>query len=138
MRKVRLSTYLDPQIMKALTAYADRRKQPLSLIAETAIASFLSPDGDEHREAALTKRLDLIDRRLQRLDRDVGINVETMALFISFWLSTTPPPSEDQRALLKRLGSDRYDGFLVALGKRLASGRKLYQDIPEDIFPRKS
>ena len=56
------------------------------MIAESAIASFLSPDADERREAVIGKRLDGIDRRMQRLERDTSIAVETMALFIRFWL----------------------------------------------------
>jgi len=47
-----------------------RHKQPLSLIAEAAIASFLSPDADERCEAAMVKRLDQQDRRLGRVERD--------------------------------------------------------------------
>jgi hypothetical protein len=34
---------------------------------------------DERREAAIAKRLDEQDRRLARLERDVGIAVETLA-----------------------------------------------------------
>jgi|HubBroStandDraft_6_1064221.scaffolds.fasta_scaffold2787002_1 hypothetical protein len=36
----------------------------------------------KRQEAATTKRLDRIDRNLQRLERDVGIAVETVALFV--------------------------------------------------------
>ena len=61
--KTPLSVYLDPELMRALAAYADRRDKSRSLIAEAAIASFLSPDADEQREAAIAKRLDKLDRR---------------------------------------------------------------------------
>jgi predicted transcriptional regulator len=81
-KKVRLSVYLDPDLMRGLADFADRREQSRSLIAESAIASFLSPDADERREAVIGKRLDGIDRRMQRLERDTSIAVETMALFI--------------------------------------------------------
>jgi hypothetical protein len=64
------------------------------LIAEAAIASFLSSDADERREAAIAKRLDQQDQRLARLERDVGIAVETLAPFIHFWLTTSPPLPE--------------------------------------------
>ena len=56
--KTPLSVYLDPELMRALAAYADRRDKSRSLIAEAAIASFLSPDADEQREAAIAKRLE--------------------------------------------------------------------------------
>ncbi len=95
-KKHRLSVYLDPDVMKALAGYAARRDQSRSLIAEAAIASFLSPDAAERQEAATTKRLDQLDRRMTRMERDLGISVETLAVFVRFWLTTTPalPPSE--------------------------------------------
>lgn len=131
--KSRLSVYLDPDIMQALAAYADRRGRSRSLIAEAAIASFLSPDADEQREAAIAKRLDRLDRRTTRLERDVGIGVEMIALFVRFWLSNTPPPPEAERAAMRRQGGDRYDAFMDALGRRLAKGPKVGQEISEDF-----
>ena len=89
-KKVRLSVYLDPDLMRSLADFAARRGQSRSLIAEAAIASFLSPDADERREAAVAKRLNGIDRRTQRLERDIGIAVETTAPFVRFWLSSPP------------------------------------------------
>ena len=38
--KTPFSTYLDPELMQALAAYADRRGKSRSLVAEAAIASF--------------------------------------------------------------------------------------------------
>ena len=132
--KTPLSVYLDPELMRALAAYADRRGKSRSLVAEAAIASFLSPDADEQREAAIAKRLDKLDRRMTRMERDVGIGVEMIALFVRFWLSNTPPPPETERAAMRRQGGDRYDAFMEALGRRLAKGPKVRQEIGED-FP---
>ncbi|WP_230280007.1 ribbon-helix-helix protein, CopG family [Altererythrobacter sp. H2] len=131
-----LSVYLDPDLKDALEAYADRRGQSRSLIAEAAIASFLSPDADEQREAAIAKRLDKLDRRLTRLERDTGIGVEMVAMFVRFWLSNTPPPPESERAAMRRQGGDRYDAFMDALGRRLAKGPKVRQEISEDLPPQ--
>ena len=131
--KVRLSVYLDPETMEALAAYADRRERSRSLVAEAAIASFLSPDADEAQEAAITKRLDQLDRRMNRLERDTGICVEMTAMFVRFWLSNAPPPPESERALLRKQGGDRYDAFMASLGRRLAKGPKVQQEIAEDI-----
>ncbi|OIQ74876.1 hypothetical protein GALL_434660 [mine drainage metagenome] len=135
-KKAPLSVYLDPDIMKTLAAYAARREQPLSLIAEAAIASFLSPDADERREAAIAKRLDQIDRRLARVERDVGISVETLALFVRFWLTINPPLPEPAAQAARAKAGERYDAFVTALGRRLAQGPKLRQEIPEDVEPR--
>jgi len=131
--KTRLSVYLDPDIMQSLMAYAARREQSRSLIAEAAIASFLSPDAAERQEAVVTRRLDQFDRRMQRLERDVGIAVETTALFVRFWLTSTPALPEPAQAAARAKGAERYDAFLAALGRRLAKGPALRQEIPEDL-----
>ncbi|MCG0999192.1 hypothetical protein LG413_13815, partial [Acetobacter persici] len=79
-KKARLSVYLEPKLLDALTAHATRRDLSLSLVAEAAIASFLSPDADERREAAMSRRLDRLDRQVARMERDLGISLETLAL----------------------------------------------------------
>jgi predicted transcriptional regulator len=135
-KKTRLSVYLDPAVMRSLADYAARRGQSRSLIAEAAIASFVSPDSDERREAATAKRLDGLGRHLQRLERDLGISVEMLAIFIRFWLASTPQLPDGAQAATKAKAGERYDSFLEALGRRLAKGPKVLQEIGEDIASR--
>ncbi|QPC86415.1 CopG family transcriptional regulator [Mesorhizobium sp. NBSH29] len=137
-KKQRLSVYLDPDIMATLADYAARRDHSRSLVAEAAIASFLSPDAAERQEAATTKRLDQIDRRIARIERDAGISVETLAVFIRFWLATTPPLPEPQQLAAKAQAGRRYDAFVAALGRRIAQGPKLRQEISEDLPDQKN
>lgn len=135
-KKARLSVYLEPAIMRSLADYAARRGQSRSLIAEAAVASFVSPDSDERREAATAKRLDGIGRHLQRLERDLGISVEMMAIFIRFWLASTPQLPDAAQAASRAKAGERYDSFLEALGRRLAKGPKILQEIGDDIASR--
>lgn len=133
LRKQRLSVYLEPAVMKRLVEHAARRDQSRSLIAEAAIESFLSPDAVERQEAAFTKRLDQIDRRIARIERDVGISVETLAVFVRFWLSTTPALPEPAAQAARAKTGERYEAFVTALGRRLAKGPQLRQEISEDV-----
>lgn len=132
-KKVQISVYLDPDIMTMLADYAARREQSQSMIAEAAIASFLSPDDTERREAAIAKRLDQLDRRMTRLERDIGISVETLAIFVRFWLATTPALPEPAAQAARAKAGERYEAFITALGRRLAKGPKLRQEISEDV-----
>ncbi|MFG1230428.1 CopG family transcriptional regulator [Xanthobacter wiegelii] len=136
VRKAQISVYLDPAVMKSLADYSARREQPQSMIAEAAVASFLSPDADERREAVVIKRLDQIDRRMTRLERDIGIAVESLAVFIKFWLATTPALPEPAAQAARAKAGERYDQFVTALGRRLAKGLKLRQEISEDLSDR--
>lgn len=131
-RKKRLSIYLDPDLSDRLADHAGRHAQSRSMIAEAAIASLLSPDAEERREAALAKRLDRIDRNIQRLERDIGIANEAFAIFMRAWLTSTASLSEIAQAAAQAKGGERYDKFLEALGRRLAKGPRLRQEITED------
>ncbi|MFG1275173.1 CopG family transcriptional regulator [Xanthobacter flavus] len=132
-KKAQISVYLEPDIMDMLAHYAAQRDQSMSLIAQAAIASFLSPDSAERQEAALARRFGQIDRRLARLDRDLGISTEAFATFIRFWLATTPTLPEPAARAARAGVSDRYAAFTRALGRRLAKGPQLRQEIMEDV-----
>lgn len=132
-KKAKFTVYLDPDVEQRLVDYAARRDQSQSMIAEAAIASFLSPDDAERREAIVAKRLDQLDRRIARLERDVGIAVETLAVFVRFWTTTTPALPEPAAQAARAKAGERYEAFITALGRRLAKGPKLRQEIAEDI-----
>jgi hypothetical protein len=131
--KERLSVYLDPHVMRSLIDYADRRGKSKSLVAEAAIASFLSPDAAERQEATLARRLDRLVRQTERLERDVGITVETLALFVRFWLTATPALPEQTQAAARAKGSERYHAFIEALGRRLSKGPTLLREVSVDV-----
>jgi predicted transcriptional regulator len=131
--KERLSVYLDPHVMRSLIDYADRRGKSKSLVAEAAIASFLSPDAAERQEATLARRLDRLARQMERLERDVGITVETLALFVRFWLTATPALREPAQAAARAKGPERYHAFIEALGRRLSKGPTLLREVSVDV-----
>ncbi|MGV2052468.1 CopG family transcriptional regulator [Agrobacterium sp. 22-209-1] len=130
--KEQLSIYLEPDLLRAVIAHADRHKVSKSVVAEAAIASFLSPDAAERQEAAITRRLDRLTRQLQRCERDIGISVETMALFVRFWLMATPALPEASQAAARAKGLERYEGFVEALGRRVANGNSFLREVSED------
>jgi predicted transcriptional regulator len=131
--KRRLSVYLEPALMIQLTELAERRRRSLSIVAEAAIASFLTPDDSDRREAAITRRLDRLTRQADRLERHLGVSVEAMALFIRYWLTVTPSIPQDLQAVVQADGRDRFAAFLEMLGQRLATGTKVFQEIVNDV-----
>ncbi len=133
MKKAQLSIYLDPEIFANLEAYATRQGKPKSLVAEAAIASFLSPDDSDRREAAIAKRLDRIVRVLERLERNDGVTLETIGLFIRFWLTSTPALPEQSSPAARAKGAERYDRFVEALGRRLSSGSTVIKEVSIEL-----
>ncbi|MGY4313970.1 hypothetical protein [Bradyrhizobium sp. JR3.5] len=83
-----------------------------------ALDRFLNPERDASGDAALIRRLDRMSRQLERADRDVSVLAETIALFIRYYLTITPPlPSQDQDAA-RALGRERFEMFVAQVGKR--------------------
>ena len=126
---------LPPDLAGQLADYAHRKRVPQALVVEAALASHLSPDGADRLEAALARRLDRMTRQIERVERHVTISNEALALFVRFWLTSTPPLPDTAQSAAQTKGKERYQGFLEALGRRLARGRLLADEVLVDPSP---
>jgi predicted transcriptional regulator len=124
---------LPPELAGRLADYAAQKHVPQALVVETALASLLSPDGADRLEAALARRLDRMTRQIERLERHVTISNEALAVFVRFWLTSTPPLPDTALPAAQAKGRERYEGYVEALGRRLARGRKLADEITHDV-----
>ena len=138
VRRDRLNVYFDPSTSKALEELAVRRRVSKSAIVDAAVASFLSPDGADRREAAYTRRLDRLTRQVERLERDQTIMLEALGLFVRAWLTATPPLADSAQAAAQAKGRERYESFIETLGRRVQQGRSLAKEVLEDIAAQPS
>jgi hypothetical protein len=134
----RMNVYLEPELLQEIADYAARKKLSQSAIMEAAITSFMSPDGSERREAAFTRRLDRLIRQNQRLERNTGVTMETLAQFVRFILTITPPLPPDVHAAAQAKGRERFAEFVAALAQRRPWGPSFLNEIPEDVDKRPS
>jgi predicted transcriptional regulator len=138
MMRTRHTFRLPPDLARQLADHASRKRVPQALIVETALASFLSPDNPERMEAALGRRLDRLTRQVERLERHITISNEALALFVRFWLAAVPPLPDTAQPAAQAKGRERYENFVEALGRRLARGQSLAQEISIDVDPAQS
>jgi predicted transcriptional regulator len=124
---------LPAELATQLDDYAARKRISKAVVVEAALASFLSPDGADRLEAALGRRLDRLGRQMERLERHSAIGNEALALFIRFWLTHPPPLPDTASAAAQAKGKERYDGFIEALGRRLARGSIFADEIVRDL-----
>jgi hypothetical protein len=130
--KVQTKVFLARDLSLALDAASRRMRRSKSEIVQAAVAAYLSPDGDEMAEAAVTRRLDRMTREMERLARDLTISNEAIALFVKAWLTATPSLSGGDLRAQNAKGQERYVGFLEALSRRLASGRLLSGEVGKE------
>lgn len=131
--RTRLNLYFDPALMPQIETLALRRKVSKSAIVEAAVMSYLSGDSADQLEAAMSRRLDKLGRQIGALDEDLATLGETVALFIHFWLTITPPLSEGVQSSARAKGAERFEGFLQTLGRRLATGDRFLKEVSRDI-----
>lgn len=120
---------LSPEVAKQLTELAIRKRVSQAEIVETALTSFLSPDGSERMEAAFSRRLDRIARQFDQLEKSVEVGNEALALFVRFWLTANPALPDGTSVAATAQGKARYAAFVEALARRIQSAQGLWSEI---------
>lgn len=131
--RTRLNLYFDPALMPQIETLALRRKVSKSAIVEAAVMSYLSGDSADRLEAAMSRRLDKLGRQIDTLDMDLAVLGETVAQFIHFWMTLTPPLSGTAQSAARAKGAERFEGFMQTLGKRLATGDRFLKELSRDL-----
>lgn len=72
-------------------------------------------------------------RQMEIIERHVTISNEALAVFVRFWLTSTPPLPDTALAPAQTKARERYEGFVEALGRRLTRGRKLADEVSVDV-----
>ena len=135
MTRARLNIFIEPEHAKRLDRLAVHKGVSKSAVIAAALASFLSPDGGDQREAAIAKRLDRLSRQFDRLERDQNILIETVALYVRYFLTVSIPVPEGQQEAARAQGRARFTQFIEQLGRHLQRGRSLVREVHEEIEP---
>jgi predicted transcriptional regulator len=130
--KIPTKVFLPGDTIQKLDVLSRRTRRGKSEIARAAIEAYLSPDSAEASEAAMGRRLDRLSRQLDRLERDVTITTEAVALFVKTWLKVTPAMSSEEDRAAAAKGQERYAAFVDLLARRLADGRLLKREVLSD------
>lgn len=135
MSQYRLNLFIPPEHARRLDELAVKKGVSKSSIVAAALASWLSPDAGDQREAAIARRLDRLTRQHERLERDQAILIETVALYVRYYLTVTTPVPEAHQDAVRAQGKARFAQFVEQLGRHLLRGHSLLRDLVEEIQP---
>jgi hypothetical protein len=138
MSRFRLNTFIEHDHAQRLHALAVMKGVSKSSLVAAALALFLANDGGDRREAALTRRLDQLTRQFGKLERDQNILIETVSLFIRYYLSVTVAVPEAHQDAARAQGKARFAQFVDQLARHLQRGNSLVRDVHEEVFPDES
>lgn len=135
MSRARMSIFIEPGHARRLEELAAMKGLSKSSIVAAALSSFLSPDSGDQREAVIARRLDRLSRQLDKFERDQNILIETLALYVRYFLTVSTPIPETHQEAARAQGRARFEQFVEQLGRHLMRGRSLVKEVFEEIRP---
>ena len=122
----KVTVRLSEGVCGRLDVATDRPGVGKSMFVEAALEHFLNPAPSV--EALLHERFDEMHARFDRLEHDMRIMAETVALHARYQLAVTPPvPQERQREAIL-LGDERFKVLAEQVDRRVRQGRPLMQE----------
>ena len=133
MSKKRYTLYLSTPLARKLDQIAKQRNGAKSAIVEEAIKANLEPQQHPRIEDGLARRLNDLNRKTATIQRDVAVATETLALFVRYFLTITPPLPMSEQEAARLLGKERFQVFVAQIGRRLAEDHRLVTEVLETI-----
>lgn len=127
--KARRHVYLEDALFRELDRLAEQPGATQSAIVEAALRAYFGNKGASEAEAMLKTRLEKFSGQLGRIERDVSIVMESLALFVRFELMVTSPLPEAEQATARALAQDRFEEFITSVGRRLANGKNFRTEL---------
>jgi predicted transcriptional regulator len=121
--KPRHDVYLETELSQRLVSLAAKPGASKSGIISAALKAYLDSEGANRLDDLLQTRLTRLGNRLDRIERDQRVVVETLALFIRHFFIVTPALPESEMPAARASGEARYQTFIEQVGRRLAAGR---------------
>lgn len=121
--KCRHQLYLAEDISAKLEVLAAKPGASKSAILADAVKAWLVRRGTQELDDRFAHRLERISLQLGRIERDQQIVLESLALFVRYYLTTNAPlPEPDQAA--RAVGRDRFQSFIDQVGRQIAGGTR--------------
>ena len=124
-----INIYLEDHVAAQLTLLSKRPDLNKSRIVNDALDRFLNPERDETFEKAMLRRLDQMSKSQAKIERNESITSETLALFVRYFLTITPPLPQAEQASAHALGKERFEVFIAQVGRRLAQDQNLIAEV---------
>lgn len=108
---------------KAYALLEDMTRAPgaqKSAILEAAFWAYVDPEKHAEGDAALRRQMEQLALRLNAIERDIALCVETLGQFVLYWLTRTEPLPDGQRDAAHRLGQRRFDYFVDQVARKIA------------------
>ena len=119
-KSVQIHPRISPAIARELKKAASLRRVAEKSIVEAALEVFLSQT--EH-EALILKSMYEIQRKVERLEQEQSLTLETLATLVRVYVTHTPEIPADQKARVEHKGRERFEKFINIVRRSLSEDR---------------
>lgn len=125
-RSRKVTIRLTEELYNRFAAATERPGVGKSMVVEAALERFLSVAPSI--EDTVRDRFDDMDDKLDRLERNMRIMAETVALHARYHLSVMPPLPQARQQEAALLGDERFKVLAEQVDRRVRQGRPLMQE----------
>jgi hypothetical protein len=122
--KPKIAVYVTGDVAARLAMAAKRPGTSKSNIVNDALDRFLNPARDQHLAATIVEGQRDLSREIRHLHRDLDIVAETLALWLRYFLTVTPPLPADDQEPARLIGRQRFDVFIREIARRKPSDKR--------------
>lgn len=126
--KRKVSLRLRPQLFQRLEAAAQSQNLTKTAVVEAALARFLSLKPQCNEETKVLRQFELMGQKLERIERDLSLVNETVALHARYHLTMAPPMPQAQQRAACILGLERFEVFAAQVAMRVGLGTPLMRE----------
>ena len=125
-RTRKVTVRLKEELYNRLSVATERPGFGKSMVVEAALERFLGPAPSV--EDVVQERFDDMDVKFDRLERDVRMMAETIALHTRYHLSVIPPLPQSRQQEAALLGDKRFKVLAEQVDRRVRLGQPLMQE----------
>jgi hypothetical protein len=118
----RLTVYLTNPVADRLELASVRKRSSKSALVNEALDRMLNAQRDETHEAGMARRLDRMAKQFASYERNQFVVLESLAMFVRYYLTLTAPTPKAEQDAARIIGNQRFEAFVVQVGKRVAGG----------------
>jgi hypothetical protein len=133
-RSRKVTVRLTEELYERLSSTTTRPGLGKSMVVEAALERFLNSAPSV--EDVVQERLDDMDVRFDRLEHDVRIMAETVALHARYHLSVMPPMPQSRQQEAALLGDERFMVLAEQVDRRVRQGRPLMHETIDRLHSR--
>jgi hypothetical protein len=131
--KIKVTVYLSRLVVDRLNLACKDPTKNKSKLTEKALNILLDSERDISHDAAIIRKFDSLGRQVAIIDRHQHVVLESLGLFLRYYLTVTPPLPKAEQEPARAMGHQRFEFFIGQLAKRLAGSQTLVSEVMEKV-----